>query len=143
MAPPHNIDVRIEAGKWVENLSNWENVCKQAANAVLESQWISDTPTELCILLADDAFVQNLNKQYRGQDTPTNVLSFPTSNNLTSPILQSHLGDVVLALETCLRETIDFCTNSTFSDHICHLVVERLGTYETIDGFSILRQLCL
>ena len=123
MALVHEIDVRIETGNWEDVLSDWDNVCKQSAKAVLENQWVKDTPAEVSIVLADDVFVQLLNKQYRGEDRPTNVLSFPAGGILISPNLQTHLGDIVLGLETCLQETREYCTDSAFSDHICHLVV--------------------
>ena len=122
----------------MECLSNWEIVCEQAAKAALESQWVGHTPVELSILLTDDAFVQNLNKQYCGRDKPTNVLSFPTGRSITSPMLQTHVGDVVLAFETCRRESLKNYTNSSFPDHICHLIVHGvlhlLGYDHVIDA---------
>ena len=35
-----------------------------------------DTPAEMSLVLADDALVRTLNRDYRGKDEPTNVLSF-------------------------------------------------------------------
>ena len=123
MPPSHNIDILIKAGKWQKLLPNWEDVCEKAVEAVLESQNIVDEPIELSIVLANDALVQHLNKKYRDQDLPTNVLSFPTNNFRSNPVLPQHLGDMVLAFETCYRELLDNENITEFSDLICHLVV--------------------
>ena len=61
---------------------------------------------ELGITLTDDAEQRQLNRRYRGQDVPTNVLAFPAWEPRThvpagAPLL---LGDVVLAFETVARE---------------------------------------
>lgn len=69
--------------------------------------------TELSVVLADDGFVQNLNRDYRDKDKPTNVLSFPQD----SPML----GDVVLAYETVKREAEE--QDKAFEDHVAHLLV--------------------
>jgi len=126
MPPSHNIDILIKAGKWQKLLPNWEDVCEKAVEAVLESQNIVDRPIELSIVLANDALVQHLNKKYRDQDLPTNVLSFPTDNFHFNPFLPQHLGDMVLAFETCHRELQDNENITEFADLICHLVVHSV-----------------
>ena len=123
MPSSHNIDIRIEAGEWSKILPNWQNICKQAAKAVLESQWKINLPAEISIVLADDAFVRNLNKLYRGQDVPTNVLSFPSNENYSEAITPRPIGDVVFAFETCCEELFNGDHITEFADHICHLVV--------------------
>ena len=72
-------------------------------------------------MLADDAFVQHLNKTWRGKDQPTNVLSFPAGEN-TAGI--DHLGDIVLALETITREARE--QDKKPADHLTHLVVHGM-----------------
>ena len=68
---------------------------------------------EISIVLASDACMHELNRRFRGQDRPTNVLSFPGDPPL--------LGDVVLACETVAREAAD--QNKRFDHHLDHLVV--------------------
>jgi probable rRNA maturation factor len=53
-------------------------------------------PTELSLVLCDDAFIRPLNATWREHDAATDVLSFP----LDEP---DHLGDVVVSLETAGR----------------------------------------
>ncbi|HEY9011606.1 MAG TPA: rRNA maturation RNase YbeY [Devosia sp.] len=74
---------------------------------------------ELSIVLMDDASQQELNKEWRGIDKPTNVLSFPQIEPF-SPVL-GILGDITLARETLEREAVEQGVN--FTDHFTHLVV--------------------
>jgi len=67
----------------------------------------------------DDASQQELNKEWRGIDKPTNVLSFPQIEPF-SPVL-GILGDITLARETLEREAVEQGVN--FTDHFTHLVV--------------------
>lgn len=78
---------------------------------------------EVSVLLADDRTVHGLNRQYRGQDRPTNVLSFAALDAASpppefGPLL---LGDVVIAYETAAAEAAR--DGKTIPQHLSHLVV--------------------
>lgn len=75
------------------------------------------------ILLSHDAQVRVLNKQWRGFDKPTNVLSFP-SGTVPGPARSRHLGDIILAQETLVREARDLGID--VGDHYRHLVLHGL-----------------
>jgi probable rRNA maturation factor len=75
---------------------------------------------ELAVVLADDATLQRLNREWRGKDKPTNVLSFP----VVAPeglAKAAHLGDVAIARETLLAEAAG--EGKPWHDHLAHLVV--------------------
>ncbi|HVW91159.1 MAG TPA: rRNA maturation RNase YbeY [Devosia sp.] len=74
---------------------------------------------ELSILLTDDAEQQVLNRQWRGMDKPTNVLSFPQIEPFAP--LEGLIGDIVLARETLEREAADL--GKPVTEHFTHLVV--------------------
>lgn len=85
---------------------------------------------EVSIRLTDDAEVHTLNRQYRQKDKPTNVLSFPmvqpdllgsVTNTDDGEIL---LGDIVLAYETCARESAE--KHWTVPNYAQHLIVHGL-----------------
>jgi probable rRNA maturation factor len=78
---------------------------------------------ELTIVLADNATVRRLNRQYRGIDKPTNVLSFDgTDDRRSLPRgASSILGDVVLARQTVAKEAGE--QGKSVADHAVHLVV--------------------
>lgn len=71
---------------------------------------------DVAIVLADDAFICDLNKRYRGHNKPTNVLSFPSE--------EAPLGDVILAYDTIEREAVEQA--KTFRDHALHLIIHGL-----------------
>jgi probable rRNA maturation factor len=77
---------------------------------------------ELAVVLANDGLVHRLNRQYRGIDKPTNVLSFDGAagedDRTGSPVV---LGDVILARETVAAEAA--VQGKTVADHAVHLVV--------------------
>ena len=70
---------------------------------------------ELSILLTDDAHIRTLNRDYRGKDKATNVLSFPV------PPPAPLLGDIVLAYETVRKEAQE--KHICLEDHLTHLII--------------------
>lgn len=76
-----------------------------------------NAPYELSIVFTDDAEVQNLNKQYRHKDKPTNVLSFPAQDEFSPQTL----GDVVISIPTVEKEAIE--QNKSTENHLTHLIV--------------------
>lgn len=68
------------------------------------------------LLLGDDSAVSALNKQWRGKEGPTNVLSFPAPR-----IDPEFLGDIALAAETIAAEA-EF-QGKRFEHHAAHLAV--------------------
>ena len=93
-----------------------------AERAVLEALTQSEAKAagiaELSIVLTDDAEQQQLNRDWRGVDKPTNVLSFPQIEPF-SPLV-GILGDITLARETLEREAAEL--GKSFEDHFTHLV---------------------
>lgn len=118
------VDVAVsrEAGDWSDD-SEW--LAERAALAALAVTYDEDEgPAELSVVLADDALVHRLNREYRGKDKPTNVLSFALTEaeepelGEDAPLM---LGDVILAWETVVREAAE--QGKTPADHMVHLVV--------------------
>ncbi|MGF1605299.1 MAG: rRNA maturation RNase YbeY [Rhodothalassiaceae bacterium] len=70
-----------------------------------------------CLVLDSDEAVRRLNAQWRGQDKPTNVLSFPSGE-------AEPLGDLVLAYGVCAREAAE--QGKALMDHVVHLVLHGL-----------------
>lgn len=134
---PLEIDITTQSTQWPENIfAPIEN----AARSALKAANITNAE-ELSIVLADDPFVQNLNKTYRNKDKPTNVLSFPQDEPQENIKI---LGDIILAFETIAREAQE--QNKTFHDHTIHLtvhgVLHLLGhDHETDDEAEIMEAL--
>lgn len=116
------IDVAIDAGDWPPQ-DELEALCRAAIDAALAETRLK-TPqggTDLSLLFTSDAEIQRLNAEWRGQDKPTNVLSFPAFPPDRSAPLPPLLGDIVLAAETVEREAA--AEGKRRADHITHLVV--------------------
>ncbi len=107
------IDIEIEDVAWSGALPDAEALVRAAADAALASQEAGGD--DVTVLLTNDLAVQALNAQFRGQDKPTNVLSFPAPENP-----EGFLGDVALAFETCAREAGE--QGKPLSHHLQHLV---------------------
>jgi probable rRNA maturation factor len=75
---------------------------------------------EVSIVLTDDSAVRKLNRDWRGIDKPTNVLSFPASKTKASGSARM-LGDIVMAYETLARECDE--EHRIFLHHLAHLTV--------------------
>lgn len=133
-----------EATPWPDAL-DWEARAAEAAAAALAlTPWagLADAAplVEIAVRLTDDAEVHALNRDFRGKDKPTNVLSFPQvqadlldtlSNSDDGEIL---LGDIVLARETCAREAEE--KGISIPDHATHLIVHgtlHLVGYDHMD----------
>jgi len=59
---------------------------------------------ELSILLVDDRRIQQLNREYRRKDRPTNVLSFSMREGEFTQVSPELLGDVVISVDTAVTE---------------------------------------
>ncbi len=108
--------ITIDISKHSEGWPDVGALIERAVKGALEGANFTDE-TEVSIVLADDAFIQNLNKEYRGKDKPTNVLSFPQGEPFS-------LGDIILARETITREAED--QKKSFDDHLSHLTVHGI-----------------
>lgn len=123
------IIVSIEAGPWADKVLGLEERCQRVAAIALSTgaALCEDLPldrAEMSLVLADDAMVRELNRQYRGQDKPTNVLSFAALDDEDAPETEDGpllLGDVIIAYETTAAEAE--AEDKALSDHLSHLVV--------------------
>jgi probable rRNA maturation factor len=59
---------------------------------------------ELSLVLCDDARIQALNRDYRGKDAPTDVLSFSMREGEEAEADDPVLGDLVISLDTAARQ---------------------------------------
>lgn len=112
------IEIGCSANSWADALPDAEAVLKRAAIAAWNAAGSGNA--ELSIQLSDDAEVRTLNRDYRGKDKPTNVLSFPAGDE-GAAVRPRLLGDVVLALETIEREAS--VRSKTLAGHLSHLTV--------------------
>lgn len=87
--------------------------------------WPATLKTEVSVVFTTDARIQKLNREWRGKDKPTNVLSFPQLEdfNVSQPA-PVHLGDIVVALQTVKREAK--AQEKPAKAHVAHLLVHGM-----------------
>ena len=117
----HAIDIAVHDRRWMDDIPDIESWTNSIIICVLEEHIQSHT--EISIVLADNDFIQNLNKTYRNKDAPTNVLSFPQTepDDLKTHAPLISLGDVIIAYETIRKEALE--QDKTFKDHYTHMLV--------------------
>ncbi len=93
--------------RWEKHKIDFEKIVNATATAI-------DRGAEVSIILTNDAEIHALNKQYRGFDKPTNVLSFETGDDKL-------LGDIFISFDTVMKEAK--ADNKKFTDHVAHMVV--------------------
>ena len=119
-----DIDVTLTDADWQTDFPDVET--RLAAVLQTAAMHLADAVpahASLALVLSNDANVRQLNREYRGKDTATNVLSFPVPQ---SAVPDRHgaeipLGDVILARETVVREAAE--QGKGILDHACHLAV--------------------
>lgn len=132
--PPLEISVSLEAGDWERLVPDAGRRVEAAARAAFAGAEHPDilhgaAAAEMSLVLADDALVRTLNRDYRGKDKPTNVLSFALLDDAgdadddlaAHPGMPILIGDVILACETVRREAVE--QGKPVEDHLTHLVV--------------------
>lgn len=125
------LDIALEADAEWDSKTGWGALARRAAEAaVAESAFPQLTGSarsvEISVRLASDEAVRALNAEWRSNDQPTNVLSFPMAEkadllktNVAGPELL--LGDMILALGVCAAEAAD--KGVALEDHAAHLIV--------------------
>lgn len=120
------VDITMDSPLWADVLTV-EEIVRNAAEATLAECGVQKT--ELSVALTDDVRIRELNRQWRGQDMATNVLSFPAPAAPWDDV--RFLGDVILAFETIRREAE--LEAKPIAHHVAHLTVH--GTLHLL-GFD-------
>ena len=126
-----DIDVLTPNEMWAQRCADPEAVCRRAARAGFEMALadgieLSGGRVEVSVVLSDDDRVHELNRDYRGIDRATNVLSFATLEGerrapTDAPML---LGDIIVAFETVDGEAKQ--ESKTLEAHLAHMVVHGM-----------------
>ncbi|MGA2759277.1 MAG: rRNA maturation RNase YbeY [Candidatus Cybelea sp.] len=78
----------------------------------------------LSLTLVGDEAMRALNRDYRGKDASTDVLSFPMDGPRMPPAGERLLGDVVISVETARRQAADY--DASLQDEIYRLLIHGL-----------------
>ncbi len=113
------IDILVESPLW-DAFPAAETTIRTAIAACVAQLSVSTDGAEVAIMLCDDSGIRSLNRDWRGLDKPTNVLSFPAAPPPhLEPGAPRLLGDIAIAFETLEREAKD--EGKPFAHHLSHL----------------------
>ena len=117
MPVPLHLEISRNSDGWPDTLD--ARAEEAVREALKQSKATVTGASELSVVLTDDAEQQGLNRDWRGIDKATNVLSFPQIEPF-GPV-SGILGDIILARETLEREAQE--QGVSFEDHFTHLMV--------------------
>lgn len=85
-----------------------------------------DDNYEVSLSFVDNKEIHELNREYRGVDRVTDVLSFPLlSDDFEDVELEEEsLGDIVVSLERALEQSIEY--NHSFEREVCFLICHSM-----------------
>ena len=118
---PPQIDVIVRSVRWRKRPTAKTIVKKAVLAAVIAA---STRPIELAIVLSDDSAIRALNRNWRGKNAPTNVLSFPAATPGKARSAFPYVGDIVIAYQTTAREAV--AEGKPFNHHLTHLAIHGL-----------------
>jgi probable rRNA maturation factor len=117
---PVTADILVTADCWQAE-PDAETLVQRAIEAAAQQAPASAEAAEVAIVLTDDSGIKTLNRDWRGIDKPTNVLSFPAAQAPAGSAQPRMLGDIAIAYEITRREAES--ENKPFAHHLSHLAV--------------------
>lgn len=129
------VDLIVEEAGW-QAVPDLEALCERAFAA---GSAVEPAEGVISLLLADDAALHALNRDFRDKDKPTDVLSFP-AHEMDRP----QLGDIAVALGVSARDAET--QGVSLADHLTHLLVHgylhlRGYDHETEDDAAVMEAL--
>lgn len=122
------LELDIAYPEW--NVLRLDILSQTAIAAALFHLGIDHGPVEISLLACDDGAIAELNADFRGKASPTNVLSWP-AEDLTPPALPRPdpdgtlaLGDIAISFDTCAREAA--AAGKPLDLHVTHLIVHAV-----------------
>lgn len=130
------IAIAMPCEAWLRRVPDAKVRCRRFARAALaaagfDQRRIGAETAEISLVLGDDELLRQLNRDFRGKDKPTNVLSFPAlseaaltgvERSLRPPFVS--IGDIAIAYETTACEARE--QGKTLAAHLSHLVVHGI-----------------
>lgn len=128
------LDLVVEAGDW--DAPTLRQLAQRACDAVADHLSLPED-CEVVVMACDDARIALLNAEFRGKPVATNVLSWPAQDlapledggtparpQADFPGEGPGLGDIALALETCMAEA--HAAQRPLEAHLTHLVIHGM-----------------
>ena len=113
----------------IDENEKYEKVIKKVLKECFKEENIQDSGLYITITLTNPEYIRNINKQYRGIDKATDVLSFPMfeKDELDRKIEakdflpEDVLGDIIISIPRVKEQAIEY--NHSFERELAYMVV--------------------
>ena len=113
----------------IEEDKKYEEIVKKVLGKCFEEEKISNSNLEITIILTNPKNIQEINKQYRNIDKPTDVLSFPMFEKyeIEEKIKQKNfehediLGDIIISVEKVEEQAKEY--GHSFERELSYMIV--------------------
>ncbi|MCF6322038.1 MAG: rRNA maturation RNase YbeY [Rhizobiaceae bacterium] len=118
-SPVIELNIACEGWPPIEELHKLAGEAISAITKIAKLNYPADA--QLSLLFCDDEEITALNKKFRQQNKPTNVLSFPVAHSLPDGPEAEMLGDIAFSLQKIKEEAA--LDNKKFEHHLIHLMI--------------------
>jgi probable rRNA maturation factor len=104
------MEVLINSELESEDVSCYEDLIARGFEIAARHEGLQDL-IEVSVTFVDDNSIHELNRDYRGVDRPTDVLSFPQDDDEGFTVLHGMphvLGDIIISLERAREQAHDY-----------------------------------
>jgi probable rRNA maturation factor len=115
--------MEAEDARWRDALPQAQELLTRAIGLALAGVAAPAGGIEVGVRLVDDGTIRGLNRDWRGRDAPTNVLSFPLGDPgpVDDPDIPWLIGDIVISFDTVAGESRR--DGKPFAHHVTHLAI--------------------
>lgn len=127
-----SVEIVNRQRKYALDAAQWETFAVQVLRVV---PGVKDEG--VTIAFVSDARMRELNNEWRGKDSTTDVLSFPSGQDEFEKAAGATLGDIMISVAQAARQahTHDLTLNEEIAQLILHGVLHLCGyDHETDDG---------
>ena len=117
------------------NLIDLDNLTNYKPNLILLEKIIKDfSSSDIELIICKDDYIKEINYQYRGKDTPTDVLSFPFENDFNLDNIP--LGSIIISLDFVVKKAVELkhSEDDEFVLLFIHGLLHLLGFDHEIDN---------
>ena len=135
------VEIEINKQFAFKKFPHFEMILQKIVLKALENINSVSKSYNVSLLLCNNEYILELNKQFRGKDYPTNVLSFSDGEMLDDI---KYLGDIAISIPKIREEALE--QNKTFRTHFLHMfthgVLHLLGfDHQTPDDAKTMENL--
>ena len=109
----------------IQSEIEFEELIKSVVKMCFETENLDKTDLYLSVTLSEEEYIHRINKEYRGVDKPTDVLSFPMFQKGEIPLektgIPDILGDIIICIPIVKRQAIEY--EHSFKRELAYMLV--------------------